>query len=768
MKKVIVIIILAAVVSMSIAPIGIPNILQPQSTISYGSKCTFNSDSSALYTSTSSLDATHFVVAYFSGADSFSGDACIGTVNGNAVSFGNEYEYETTVEVMQPTVSVSALNSTYFVIAYNDGETTGTCIIGKVSGSTISYGSEYSFITDTVNYVSVSALDNTHFVVTYSIAAGSSAGIIGVVSNGDEIAYGAKNTFSNGSTSYNSYNSVSALNSTYFVVAYSDDSQSNCTIGTVASGNVISYGSDYVFYALASESISVSSFNSTHFVVVYAGDTKGKSHIGNVSGNTISYDSECTFNDASTHGNSVSTLNTTDFVVVYTDSGNNDYGTGINGTVSGASTSYGSEVVFNSGWTEYTSVSALSNTHFAVAYNDADSNDGVGIIGSLPQPQSNTPPTQSDQKIWNNITGIEKSLNATDVSLNPTCFNVTVADIDADYMNVTIKTNESGTWTTVNATASGMTNGTYHGYNTSWIDAYSTTYYVSFNVSDDSEWCNETYHFTTTGAPPPTQSAHKIWNSTTSTEKFLNATGVSLTPTCFNVTVADIDADYMNVTIMSNESGVWQVVNQTSSGMLNGTYHAYNTSWIDAYSTTYYVSFNVTDDSAWCNETYHFMTVAAQEDLDEYPSNNSTDISRPPVNLSVYVTNPSSVDIYFYNMTPIADKWTLLQHWESTSGRVNVTDLTNWETDFIWGNTTYQWAVNVSGANNTYNYTTMQLANGANARYDVSNDDWVDGTDLLNDYAHRTGETSYYGIYDVNTDDWVDGTDLLQIYANRS
>jgi len=110
---------------------------------------------------------------------------------------------------------------------------------------------------------------------------------------------------------------------------------------------------------------------------------------------------------------------------------------------------------------------------------------------------ANTAPTQSSQKIWNATTKVEKSLNATGVSLTPTCFNVTIADTDSDHMNVTIKTNESGTWTTVNATTSGMTDGIYHGYNTSWIDTYSTKYWVSFNVSDDSEWCNETYKFTT-------------------------------------------------------------------------------------------------------------------------------------------------------------------------------------------------------------------------------------------------------------------------------
>jgi outer membrane protein assembly factor BamB len=117
---------------------------------------------------------------------------------------------------------------------------------------------------------------------------------------------------------------------------------------------------------------------------------------------------------------------------------------------------------------------------------------------------ANTAPTQSAQKIWNSTTSVEKSLNATGVSPTPTCFNVTIADIDADQMNVTIKTNESSTWTIVNQTSSGMSNDTYHGYNTSWIDACSTKYWISFNVSDGTEWCNETFNFTTTNPPTVT------------------------------------------------------------------------------------------------------------------------------------------------------------------------------------------------------------------------------------------------------------------------
>lgn len=156
----------------------------------------------------------------------------------------------------------------------------------------------------------------------------------------------------------------------------------------------------------------------------------------------------------------------------------------------------------------------------------------------------------------------------------------------------------------------------------------------------------------------------------------------------------------------------------------------------------------------------------------DYPINESTEITRPPANISVQC-NGTNLDVYFYwyNITPMSDVWEPVTNWTGQStNRFNFTAL--WSNGWVWGNTTYHWRVNVTNGtawiNNSYQYTTTQLANGADARYDVSNDNWVDGTDLLNDYAHRTGEAAYDGIYDVDGDGWIDGTDLLLIYANRS
>ena len=150
----------------------------------------------------------------------------------------------------------------------------------------------------------------------------------------------------------------------------------------------ISYGSEYVFNQASTSDISVSALDSTHFVVGYmdAGNSYyGTCIIGTISGSTISYSSEYVFNSATTYNISVSALDSTHFVVGYRDNGNSYYGTCIIGTVSGSTISYGSEYVFNSANTYYISVSTLDSTHFVVGYRDVgNSSYGTAIIGTLP------------------------------------------------------------------------------------------------------------------------------------------------------------------------------------------------------------------------------------------------------------------------------------------------------------------------------------------------------------------------------------------------
>ena len=167
-------------------------------------------------------------------------------------------------------------------------------------------------------------------------------------------------------------------------VAASEEPVTAGDIVSFVNGNVlgvgageISFGSESVFNPASTDSTSVSALNATHFVVAYTDDGISDDHgtavIGSVSGSTITYGSEYVFNPTYTYHSSVSALDATHFVVAYRDAGTPHYGTAVIGSVSGFSITYGSGNVFNSVTTYPISVSALDATHFVVAYNPSSS-----------------------------------------------------------------------------------------------------------------------------------------------------------------------------------------------------------------------------------------------------------------------------------------------------------------------------------------------------------------------------------------------------------
>ena len=155
-----------------------------------------------------------------------------------------------------------------------------------------------------------------------------------------------------------------------------------------------------------------------------------------------------------------------------------------------------------------------------------------------------------------------------------------------------------------------------------------------------------------------------------------------------------------------------------------------------------------------------------------FPANSSTSVARPPVNISVTVNGSVEFYLYFYNTTGISPQWTLMNNWTvSGKERCEMTSLDTWGwgTQFVWGNTTYTWkacAYNSTWLNNTYTFTTLADAGGANARNDVNDDNTVNVFDMSVDWGHRTlaGYKTYNRYYDVNDDDAVNSFDLSVIW----
>jgi len=114
--------------------------------ISFGSTVTFESGN-AYYTSTA-YDSVNqkVVIAYFDDNNSDQGTAIVGTVSGTSISFGTAVVYNNaSVAGLPKCVYDSAQGK--IVIVYNDGGNSayGTAIVGTVSGTSISFGSEVVF-----------------------------------------------------------------------------------------------------------------------------------------------------------------------------------------------------------------------------------------------------------------------------------------------------------------------------------------------------------------------------------------------------------------------------------------------------------------------------------------------------------------------------------------------------------------------------------------------------------------------------------------------
>ena len=307
---------------------------------SFGSEVVFNSGginepTSCVYDSANGK----VVIAYVDVSNSNHGTAIVGTVSGTSISFGSKVVYNS--GNTDYVTAVYDSTNEKVVIAYRDDGSSnrGTAIVGTVSGTSISFGSEVIFNGAVSSWIT-STYDSTNgkVVISYQDGGNSDYGtaIVGTVS-GTSISFGSEVTFNNSTTQYTSTTFDSTNGKV--VISYKDAGNSNygtAIVGTV-SGTSISFGSEVVFNTAITAFIS-SAFDSTNGKVVIA----------------------------------------------YRDEGNSDNGTGIVGTVSGTSISFSSEVVFNSGNTVYNSCTFDStNNKTVIAFRDVpNSNYGTAVVFS--------------------------------------------------------------------------------------------------------------------------------------------------------------------------------------------------------------------------------------------------------------------------------------------------------------------------------------------------------------------------------------------------
>ena len=327
------------------------------------------------------------IISYRDGGNSNYGTAVVGTVSGTSITFGTAVVFES--------ASTTYTSCTYdftngkVVIAYRDGGNAdyGTAIVGTVSGTSISFGTAVVF--------SSAALDTSTIGITYDsnaqkivAAYGTTAGgyrgdsIVGTVS-GTSISFGSPTTFEAQYINYVAvaYDAIAQKT----VISYRDVYNSNygtSIVGTV-SGTSISFGTSVVFESAITNYIS-STFDSDANKVVIAYTDNGNSNygtaiVGTVSGTSISFGTAVVFEAAYANYSSVTyDENAQKVVIAYSDVGNSSHGTAIVGTVSGTSISFGTAIVFESSSSNYiSSVYDANAQKVVISYTDGG-NSGYG------------------------------------------------------------------------------------------------------------------------------------------------------------------------------------------------------------------------------------------------------------------------------------------------------------------------------------------------------------------------------------------------------
>jgi hypothetical protein len=113
--------------------------------ISFGTPVIFNSGTTTFCDSAYDVNSGKTVIVYRDVSNSSRGTAVVGTVSGTSISFGSEYVFNTGITA-DPAIVYDS-NAQKVLIAYMDFSNTyqGTAVVGTVSGTTISFGSEYLF-----------------------------------------------------------------------------------------------------------------------------------------------------------------------------------------------------------------------------------------------------------------------------------------------------------------------------------------------------------------------------------------------------------------------------------------------------------------------------------------------------------------------------------------------------------------------------------------------------------------------------------------------
>jgi len=298
--------------------------------ISFGTPVVF--DTGRVYSNSCAYDssANKLVIVYRSNANNSYGTAIVGTVSGTSISFGTEVIFNSS-----PTEYFSATydsNASKVVISFRHDNQAGKSIVGTVSGTSISFGTAVQFRSNCEHISSTFDSNSNKIVIAFQDHANSLGGsaVVGTVS-GTSISFGAVSFFENNVTIDTSCAFDSASNKVVIAYGADDSGDKGKAIVATVSGTSVSFGGPYTFSSTQSRYHSVA-FDSlaNKVVVAYAQGVNGILKIFTVSGTTLSLSATVTFLSVGGPNEPVLVFDSANnkVVISYTDFGSTPFGNG--------------------------------------------------------------------------------------------------------------------------------------------------------------------------------------------------------------------------------------------------------------------------------------------------------------------------------------------------------------------------------------------------------------------------------------------------------
>ena len=275
--------------------------------LSWGTAVVFNSAGSSWISATFDSDANKTVTAYQDAGNSSYGTAIVGTVSGTSISFGTEANFNA-ANTTNIGIGFDSTANKVVVAFRDDGNSDyGTAVVGTVSGTGISFGSEAVFQTNqTSSHNLAHDPDENKMVLVYKHDGNSSYGTANVCTiTGTNIAFGTDSIFKTANTSNTTV--VYDTSANKVIVPYSISGAGKGVVGTV-SGTGITFGAEAEFNAGGSSNIACAyDSNANKTVVSYTEAVTtfdGFAVAGTVSGTSISFGTALNFTGDVTYSSS--------------------------------------------------------------------------------------------------------------------------------------------------------------------------------------------------------------------------------------------------------------------------------------------------------------------------------------------------------------------------------------------------------------------------------------------------------------------------------